>query len=269
MHTYALVPPLVVSPSWLHIDEMRTLLEIHYDAVHLQRWKDEQGKAPMRRSEFHVFHSTITAHRKRLCQRLTLPKDVRALLQIPKHEDDLSRLEDLRLVVLREIEGEEYVLLDEYNQAEALANAIENCPRDSFIDEVGPGCTFLPEGCRVQLEEKCSNKAEVAAVVRKLENEWIKVLMRPYGTPRAPLVDNFAKKDLRNNTIKKLEAGGWKRAELVDRILLCLFDALFLKQSDQWTIAGVANLKVDETPELARWFLRGQAVGSKPIFDGA
>ena len=113
MHTHPLAPPLVVVPSRLHIDEMRTLLELNYDAVHLQRWKDEQGKAPMRRSEFHVFHSPITAHRKRLCQRLTLPKDVKALLKIPKHEDDLSKLEDLRLVVLREIEGDDYVLLDE------------------------------------------------------------------------------------------------------------------------------------------------------------
>ncbi len=25
---------------------------------------------------------------------------------------------------------------------------------------------------------------------------------------------------------------------------------------------------MDETPELAKWFMRGQAVGSKPIFDG-
>ena len=49
---------------------------------------------------------------------------------------------------------------------------------------------------------------------------------------------------------------------------LCLVDALFLKQSERWSNAGVSNLKVDETPELARWFLRGRDVGSKHIFDG-
>ena len=51
-------------------------------------------------------------------------------------------------------------------------------------------------------------------------------------------------------------------------MLLCLFDALFLKQSDHWSRVGVANTPADETPELAKWFMKGQHVGSKPIFDG-
>ena len=51
-------------------------------------------------------------------------------------------------------------------------------------------------------------------------------------------------------------------------LLLTLWDALFLVQSEQWSERGVANIAVDETPELAKWFMRGQAVGSKPIFDG-
>ena len=215
---------------------MRTLLEIHYDATHLQRWKDERGKAPLRRSEYHVFHSTITAHRKKLCQRLTLPKDVKALLQVPRHEDDLSKLEELRKIILSETEGEDYMLIETSAQADALASAIEQCPRHSFIDEVGQGSTLLPDGSRVQLDDKCSSKAEVAGAIRKSENEWIRVLMRPYGTPRAPLVDDFAKRALRNTTVKELEAG-LTRPQLVDRMLLCLFDALWLKQSDQWTTA--------------------------------
>ena len=251
----------------LHIDEMRTLLEMHYDNTHLQRWKNDQGKAPLRRSEYHVFHSTITARRKKLCQRITLPREMKEMFQVPRHEDELHRLEKLREIVLRETEGEEYVLLETKAQADALARAIEQCPKLTFVDEVGSGSTFLPEGCRVQLDEKCSSKEEVAQVIRKSENVWIKILMRPYGTQRAPLADNFAKKELRGKTVKNLEHA-LTRPQIMDRMLLCLFDALFLKQSDQWTTSSVANLKADETPEIARWFLRGQQVGAKPLFDG-
>ena len=35
--------------SWIHIDEMRTLLELHYDDVHFARWKRKDGKAPLRK----------------------------------------------------------------------------------------------------------------------------------------------------------------------------------------------------------------------------
>ena len=244
---------------------MRTLLEIHYDSVHFERWKKRDGKAPLRRSEYHVFTSTINAHRKKLCQRLALPKDVRSILQVPRHEDDPTKLEELRGVILREIEGEEFLLVDTKAQAEGIARAIEGCPRGAFVDEVGAGCC-LPEGCRVLLDEECQNKESVANIVRAVHNDWLRVRMRPYGTCRAPLVDEFATK-LRDKTVEELEVELTKQ-EILDRMLLCLFDALFLKQSERWSNAGVANLNVDETPELARWFLRGRNVGSKPIFDG-
>ena len=258
------VPP-TITKYWIHIDEMRTLLEIHYDSVHFERWKKRDGKAPLRRSEYHVFTSTINAHRKKLCQRLALPKDVKSILQVPRHEDDPTKLEELRGVILREIEGEEFLLVDTKAQAEGIARAIEGCPRGAFVDEVGAGCC-LPEGCRVLLDEECQNKESVANIVRAVHNDWLRVRMRPYGTCRAPLVDEFATK-LRDKTVEELEVELTKQ-EILDRMLLCLFDALFLKQSERWSNAGVANLNVDETPELARWFLRGRNVGSKPIFDG-
>ena len=43
---------------------------------------------------------------------------------------------------------------------------------------------------------------------------------------------------------------------------------MFLKQSGRWPQAKVANLKVDETHELARWFPNRYKLGSRPIFDG-
>ena len=104
---------------------MRTLLEIHYDSVHFERWKKRDGKAPLRRSEYHVFTSTINAHRKKLCQRLALPKDVKSILQVPRHEDDPHKLEELRGVILREVDGEEVLLVDTKAQAETIARAIK------------------------------------------------------------------------------------------------------------------------------------------------
>ena len=172
---------------------------------------------------------------------------------------------ELRKVILKEIEGEEHVLIENEAQADAIADAIAKCPRQAFVDEVGPGCS-LPDGCRVVLDGEYSGKTEVAAAVREIQNDFVIVLMRPYGTPRAPLVDDFGKQ-LQGRTIEHLETE-WTRPQIMDRLLLCLFDALWLKQSDRWSKAGVANLKVDETPEIARWFLRGVKVGAKPIFDG-
>ena len=58
------------------------------------------------------------------------------------------------------------------------------------------------------------------------------------------------------------------KAEVQDRVFLVLWDALFLDQCEEWSQQEVANLPADEAPELGKWFLKGLAVGEKPIFDG-
>ena len=75
--------------SWVCIDEMRVLLEIHYDDVHYKRWKDKEGRAPPRRGEYKVINSVANSHRKRLYPRLALPVTVKALLQAPADEDNV------------------------------------------------------------------------------------------------------------------------------------------------------------------------------------
>ena len=145
---------------------MQTLLELHYDAVHFERWKSNEGKAPLRRSDYYVFKTAVNAHRKKLCQRLVLPKAVKAILQTPRHEDDLQRLEELRCAILHEIEGQDYILIDAPEQLERIASAIERCPRDTFVDEVGHGSS-LPEGARVLLDVEYPAKRDVATAVRQ------------------------------------------------------------------------------------------------------
>ena len=137
--------------GWIHVDEIRTLLEIHYDEVHFQRWRSKDGKAPERKGEYHVFKGTINAHRKRLCQRLQLPKDVKKILQTPRDEDDAAKLEKLRSVIAREIEGREHVLLEISAHIESIARSVERCKRAAFVDELGVNCKGIAAGSRVVL----------------------------------------------------------------------------------------------------------------------
>ena len=63
--------------GWIHIDEIRSLLELHYDDVHYAKWKREDGKASSRKSEYTVLNKVARAYRSKLCQRLALPKSVK------------------------------------------------------------------------------------------------------------------------------------------------------------------------------------------------
>ena len=250
---------------------MRTLLEIHYDDVHIQRWKEKDGKVPDRKGKYQVLKGTINAHRKRLCQRLQLPKEVKDILTMPRDEDDLAKLEKLREAIVKEIEGRECVLLETTAHIESIASSVERCKRTAFVDELGENCRGgISAGSRVVLEKQLTDKASVAAKIRRMEpNESIEVLTRPCGTARCPPLDAFGKKMLAaTNVTELMEKEGDQPEQLLDKMLLCLHDALFLTQSELWSKNEVANLKVDETPELARWFINGYKVGTKPIFDG-
>ena len=59
-------------------------------------------------------------------------------------------------------------------------------------------------------------------------------------------------------------------AELLDRMLLTLWGALFLAKSEEWTKRGVSNMPSDEPYEVAKWFMRFSAVfrGVDPLRDG-
>ena len=63
----------VIMASEIHLDEMRTLLELHYDDVHMNKWKHENKKCT-RDGSYKIFHSVAQTHRKRLNQKITLPK---------------------------------------------------------------------------------------------------------------------------------------------------------------------------------------------------
>ena len=74
----------VLKASLIHIDEMRTLLEMHYDDVHiakhLRRIQGRNGEERVvtkrRKSDYKVFRSVVNSHKRRLCQRIHLPEQV-------------------------------------------------------------------------------------------------------------------------------------------------------------------------------------------------
>ena len=74
----------MLKASLIHIDEMRTLLEMHYDdlhiAKHLRRIQRRDGEERVvtkrRKSDYKVFRSVVNSHKRRLCQRIDLPEQV-------------------------------------------------------------------------------------------------------------------------------------------------------------------------------------------------
>ena len=217
-----------------------------------------------------------------MCQRIELPDHVKATLRAPDDEDSWPRLEKLRVSIVRCILGERSLALDEDIAAD-IADSLERsrpgqCIK-KFADEIGPGCCHVPEGSRllVTLQGErprtfADNRAAIAIAVRKLAGNTVPVQTRPVGTIRAPPLDDFSAVLLRDPKVFTLSSIssdlGLSKPAVLDKMLLALWDALFLDQCESWTQQQVANLPADETPELAKWFLKGLAVGDAPIFDG-
>ena len=91
---------------------MRTLLEIHYDDLHYERYmkkaetpKTKRGNRKTRLSEFKVFKSVVNNIKQQRCQRIQLPNEVKGLLKSPKDETNWDVLEKLREIVLLFVQG--------------------------------------------------------------------------------------------------------------------------------------------------------------------
>lgn len=70
------------------VSEMRTLLEIHFDNVHLIEWRrkhdESKQKMPKRQSQWSVFRSVVDSHRRRPCMRVELPSSILQILRCPQ-----------------------------------------------------------------------------------------------------------------------------------------------------------------------------------------
>ena len=139
----------------------------------------------------------LPAVRQKLCTRLALPKVVKDIFQKPKDEDDWCKLEQFRRALLRIVEGEDWLLVENPEEASAIALAVETCTNGKFVDEVGKGCR-IPEGARLQVSgAKTQEEVKEAVTALGSSDRWLCYLSRPFGTKRAPLTDAFCKSLLR------------------------------------------------------------------------
>ena len=268
--------------GWVHIDEMRTLLELHYDNVHLSEYK----KRTPRKSAKHVLYGSVAAlHRNKLNTQLSLPHSITDILKKPEDEDDWRKLSEIHKAILHVVEGKQEILFTAIESIQ-LSDAIMRSESTTHPNEVGPGSKLLP-GCRVldivPDRQQHSDVVKLEKVRCRVANrvrgsESVRVLTKPIGTAMAPPLSKFAKQMFKYDDIHDLAQAaskgfddaqpGLSQAQLLDEMLLVLWDHLFLQKAELWTSTSSANLPADETWDLARWFLRGQVQGAKPIFDG-
>jgi len=258
----------------VHIDEMRVLLDIHYDEMHLERWQanHKDKKAPERKSNYKVFRSVVQGRLRHQNERLTLPTSVKNVMRRPEDENDWGKLEALRRIVCSELEGKLSVTFESREELDDLVAALEASTSARYPDELAEGCCKALPGWRVLVDVgECNEKVQVIEAIRALPDETVALqfLSRPRETELAPPMDEIAKALFATSTLEDLANNlDLSQQGLLDGMLLVLFDALFLNQCVRWTKNGVANFQSTECTELARWFLRGHQCSSKALFDG-
>ena len=281
------------------LSEMRTLLEIHYDNVHLIEWRRKHDeslkKMPNRKPQWTVFRSVVDSHRRRPCMRVELPPSIQQILRCPQDELAWDTLEAVRRAIATEIQ-EEIILFLSSQDVGKLANAIKRSTSRIYPDELTEQFAGLPPGSRalvapsVVLPSKPTRakveaaREKVVAVVRKLpDNTAVRFLRRPFdgkdtvrGVEIDPMACEVCREGRDRRSVQQI-ADDLKhtKQEFLDRMLLSLYDALFLRMSETWSNAAklpgaenVANLHVCETYALAKWWLAGMNVSAAPIFDG-
>ncbi|MDP6676206.1 MAG: hypothetical protein QGI29_01445, partial [Pirellulales bacterium] len=282
---------------------MHLLLEMHYDSIYEEKSiaAERPLKKQKRDSEYKLIGNAANTIRRGLNQQIRLPNEVRHVLCEPGDEQSWDKLEQLRRVVAMAAVDEDVVAIMEADEAEMLAKAIEACDSNRFADEVGeyPEQTggaqrvarLIPPRSRVLLDitiprNRKAGRTKVAAAIRKLISAHKQLNVRVQRWPFVerlskahqwgPLVmeDAFGKAILAHTKkdVKEIAESwrpkGMNKVEVLDSLLLVLHDALFLKQAVNWSRGGVANLASEDALDLAHWFIKGQAVGKRPIFDG-
>jgi len=117
--------------SEIAIDEMRTLLELHYEDVCVEKHENRQ-----KRGSGVVIGSVAYAHRRKLNQRLVIPPRIKGILRSPKDETNVNKLNQLLQAIRAEIEGEREFHMTTTEQIHALAESIQSCTSRRFADEV-------------------------------------------------------------------------------------------------------------------------------------
>ena len=250
---------------------------------------EERTVTKRRKSDFKVFKSVANAHKRRLCQRIELPPRIKDLLRGPKDEENWATLQKVREEIVLIAQGLKIATLDTAEETHELAAAISSAKAGDPWNTIGPGVGWVPPGARLHLGRGDADHIEgtvhvdsrrdflVEKVRRFQPGAEIHVLTMPFGTDLAPPAEPFAKLMAdKKKTLKQiarlakpepLKEGDTQA--ILDRMLLVLWDALHFDACLRWTKQGVANLPVDHTLEIARYFVFGLDVNSKDgLFTG-
>ena len=220
-----------------------------------------------------VFNSVAQSYRMKLCQRIELPESIKSIFTCPAHETKWDKLEEARLAIASVILGERQVEIESEADTEAFVSALERCS-SIYPDELCGHADFA-DGSRLVVEPPPSDlsvsqqRAMVCSAVAESVGRTLTVRTRPLSMK--PPLDSFAKAVL-SMSVKAIAASAkFKRPsqeEILDRLLIVLYDALFLDKCLDWTAKQVSNLHNSETPQVARYFLKGLYVGDAPLFRG-
>ena len=198
----------------VHLDEMRTLLELHYDDV-----SSSHAMNSRRKRKGGVFASIAYAHRHHLNQKLILPtrasasnvservpldnilalpasfcscvlrgklppritwSEVKNILRKPADEARRDKLQMLLGAVKCEVEREEEVFMNSEEDIEKLACAVEASTSTACGFEVGPGFKAIPPGAQIQI----SDDALIYSTVEEIRTATAAVVRAlPVGAP--------------------------------------------------------------------------------------
>ena len=257
---------------------------MHYDDVHMAKYLEKGGRKTRENKEYQVFRSVVSVHQRKLCQMVCLPANVKQILRQKKDETNWQKLQDLRRAILDATQGLRHLVLDEGGCKE-LAKAIDRTPNDFFWDDTAIAVgDVIPAGSRIHTPlgeddhklDSSTKRGAIADRVRMAGARTISVLTRPFGCryqTRRPPISPFCKQLAASKHHIQEFAGMQKpkplnQQEILDELLVTLWDALHLDFAINWSEAKVANIPATLTFEMGRYFMRGLDVAEQPIFTG-
>ena len=230
--------------------------------------------------------SVVASHQRKLCQRIELPLEVKALFRQPKDEENWATLQKFRIVLCDFVQGKRQLALASEEEVQDLALAIENSNAKEW-NTVGEGFPGIPPGSELLADRPEGNdvvriRRVLADNVRRMEpGMTVAFFTRPWDPEknkdkkRIPIEDPFVKLLFKPEKVLSIEKlarvaprGPFDVLGLFERMLLTLWDALHLDMAEVWAQKKVANVRASDCPELARYFLKGLDVGSGPLIDG-
>ncbi len=245
---------------------------------------EERTVTKRRKSDFKVFKSVANAHKRKLCQRIGLPPEIKNLLRGPEDEENWSVLRKVRREIVLLAQGLKKSTLDTEDEIQELASAVSSATVGDSWNTLGKAVgSWIPKGARLHLNDEDTEHIEgrvhvdsrrdfLIEKVRHFEvGTVVHVLTMPFGTALAPPAEHFAKlmadkpKSLKE-IARRAKPAPLKEGDaqaVLNRMLLVLWDALHFDACLRWTKLNVENLPVDRTLEIARYFVAGLDANSK------